>query len=84
MVLLGTEMEDATTIDMITDIGMTHPQTKTLVLGVNERPETILRYVEAGASGYILQNESLEDMVNKLKSGVSRKSDYLAFYSPPP
>ncbi|MBK8986528.1 MAG: response regulator transcription factor [Chloroflexi bacterium] len=74
VVILGTEMGNATAIDLLADISMTHPQAKTLVLGVDERPESILSYIEAGASGYILQNESIEDTVKKLQAAHQEKA----------
>ncbi len=74
VVLLGTNLEDATAFDMLDEMRMTHPQTKVLVLGVEDRPETIIRYVEAGAAGYILQNDSVEDMVQKLQAVQEEKA----------
>ena len=43
-------------------------------MGVDESPESILRYIEAGASGYILQNESVEEMVEKLQAAHEEKA----------
>jgi DNA-binding NarL/FixJ family response regulator len=37
-------------------------------MGIDEEPDLIIRYLEAGASGYILQNDSLEKMVDKLRA----------------
>lgn len=74
VVLLGTELEDTTAFDMIDEIRMTHPNTKVLVLGVDQRPEAIIRYVECGAAGYILQDESVEDMVQKLQAASEEKA----------
>lgn len=74
VVLMGSELEDAAALDMLDEIRMTHPQTKVLILGVDEQPDTIIQYVEAGAAGYILQNESVEDMVQKLKAAHEEKA----------
>ncbi len=74
VVLLGTELEDANAFDMLEEMRMTYPQTKVLVLGVDERPEQIIHYVEAGAAGYILQNESVEDMMHKLEAAEEEKA----------
>lgn len=72
--LVGTEFQDTTAFDLIDDIRMTHPQTKVVVLGINDDPDEIIRYIEAGASGYILQNESIEDMVQKLNALQEEKA----------
>lgn len=74
VVLLGSKLADASALDMLDKIRMTHPQTKVLVLGVDEQPDTIIRYVEAGASGYILQNESVEDVVKKVRAAHENKA----------
>jgi DNA-binding NarL/FixJ family response regulator len=74
VVLLGIEMENTSATVILDDIRMTHPQIKVLVMGVDESPESILRYIEAGASGYILQNESVEEMVEKLQAAHEEKA----------
>lgn len=74
VVLLGNNLKDASAFDMLNEIRMTHPQTKVLVLGVDDCPDVIIRYIEAGASGYILQNESVVDMVDKLHAAHEEKA----------
>lgn len=74
VVLVGCELEDATAYDLLDGIRMTHPQTKVIVLGIDDNPDVIIRYVEAGAAGYILQNESIEDMVQKVKAVQEEKA----------
>jgi len=74
VVLLGSELRDASAFELLDEIRMTHPQTKVLILGVDDRPAAIIDYVEAGAVGYILQNESVEDMVQKLQATQEEKA----------
>lgn len=74
VVLLGTELVDATAFDVLEDIRITHPQKKVLILGVEEKPDVIVRYVEAGAVGYILQSESIENMMQKLQATHEEKA----------
>lgn len=74
IVLLGTELNGAAAFDLIEEIRITHPETKVLVMGVDEKPELIIRYIEAGASGYILQEESLQDMVQKVQAAHNQKA----------
>ncbi|NIT57547.1 MAG: hypothetical protein GWN00_15355 [Aliifodinibius sp.] len=38
------------------------------------QPNVILQYIEAGASGYVLQNESVEDMMEKLHAAKEEKA----------
>lgn len=74
VVLLGTELEDATALEMMHEIRMTHPQTKVLVIGLDDNPDAILRHIEAGAAGYILQNESVVEMIEKLQAASEEKA----------
>ena len=74
VVLLGTDFDGENTVDLIDDIRVAYPQKKVLVLGVDDRPEMILQYIEAGASGYILQNESIEDVVQKLQAAAQEEA----------
>lgn len=74
VVLLGSELEDTTALDLLAEICMTHPQIKVLVLGLNDNPNAIIRYIEAGAAGYILQDESVVEMVQKLQAAHEEKA----------
>ncbi len=74
MVLLSPELADDCAFTVLEQIRTSHPQMKVLVMGIEDRVETILRYVEAGASGYVLHNDSVEDMVEKLKAAGEAKA----------
>jgi DNA-binding NarL/FixJ family response regulator len=74
VVLLATELKDATAFDILKEMHKTYPQIKVLILGVDEQPETIMRYVEAGADGYILQDDSTKVMVEKLQAAQGEKA----------
>lgn len=74
VVLMGTELEDASALDMMNEIRLTHPQLKVLIIGLDDNPDVILRHIEAGAAGYILQDESIIDMVEKLHAASEEKA----------
>jgi DNA-binding NarL/FixJ family response regulator len=42
--------------------------TKVLALGLTEEKKRVLRYVEAGAAGYVLKDDSLEDLVKTVRA----------------
>ncbi len=42
--------------------------TKVLILGLAESKEEVLHYVEAGATGYVLQDDSVDALLAKLRS----------------
>jgi len=74
VVLMGTELEDAPALDMMNEIRQTHPHLKVLIIGLADNPDVILRHIEAGAAGYILQDESIVDMVEKLHAASEEKA----------
>jgi two-component system NarL family response regulator len=42
--------------------------TKVLVLGLAEEADDVLKYIEAGAAGYILKDSSLQDLIETIRS----------------
>lgn len=74
LVLLSTELEGEDTLDILEEIRENYASIKVLVLGVSEQPGVIIKYIEAGAAGYVLQNESVEEMVEKLQAADEEKA----------
>ncbi len=66
LVLLGARLEDVDAFAVLEVLRSKHPAVKVFVMGIGSEPETILRYVEAGAVGYIMHHESTDDMLRKL------------------
>ncbi|MBK8901029.1 MAG: response regulator transcription factor [Anaerolineaceae bacterium] len=44
------------------------PKVRVLVTGVEEKPEIILNYIEAGASGYVLEAVDVEQLVESIRA----------------
>lgn len=74
VVLLGTELKDATALDLLGEVSLTHDDVKVLVMGLESDAEMIIRYIEAGATGYVLQSESMEDVVAKVTAARKQKA----------
>ncbi|MFZ0543933.1 MAG: response regulator transcription factor [Candidatus Promineifilaceae bacterium] len=74
LVLLSTELENEDTLHLLQHIRKNFPAVKVLVLGISEQPGIILKYIEAGATGYILQDESIEEMIAKLQAASEEKA----------
>lgn len=66
--LVSTGLPDHGGLYLISAIAKTSPATKVLALGLTEEKKRVLRYVEAGASGYILQDHSLADLVEIVRA----------------
>lgn len=67
-VLVNSTLQNESTLDLIRDIRDNYPQTRILVIGLSDIPEIILGYIEAGASGYILQHESITELMAKMRA----------------
>lgn len=74
LILLSTELGGETALKILQDIRKNNPDIKALILGVDEQPGVILKYIEAGAAGYILQDESVDMMVDKLQAANEEKA----------
>jgi DNA-binding NarL/FixJ family response regulator len=66
--LVSTRLPDHGGLRLTSAIAEIAPSTKVLALGLTEEKKRVLRYVEAGASGYILQDDSLEDLVEIVRA----------------
>jgi two-component system NarL family response regulator len=66
--LVSTRLPDHGGLRLTSAISEVSPATKVLALGLTEEKNRVLRYVEAGASGYILQDDSLEDLVEIVRA----------------
>lgn len=74
VVLLGESLADTSALDMLRKIRDARPEIKVLVFGVAEQIDKIVRYIEAGAAGYILQDESMDAVVTKLRAAQADKA----------
>lgn len=66
--LVSTSLPDHGGLRLTSAIIEISPATKVLALGLTEEKKRVLRYIEAGASGYILQEDSLEDLVQIVRA----------------
>ncbi|HSR53277.1 MAG TPA: response regulator transcription factor [Acidobacteriota bacterium] len=55
-------------VALVRSLKRRRPAAKVLISGVTREDETLLDFIEAGAVGYVLENEPFVQMVDKLKS----------------
>jgi DNA-binding NarL/FixJ family response regulator len=55
-------------LELIHTIMDVSPTTKVLALGLSDNPDDVLKYIEAGAAGYILKDSALNDMIEILRA----------------
>jgi DNA-binding NarL/FixJ family response regulator len=68
VVLVSTHLPDQGALKLTSAITEVEPDTKVLALGLSEEKKRILRYVEAGAAGYVLKDDSLDDLVSTVRA----------------
>lgn len=68
VVLVGSELPEAPAL--VQEITTEYPELKVLVAGIEEEARLILQFVEAGADGYLVREESAESMVQKVRAAV--------------
>ncbi len=71
--LISIRLPDAGAIKLTSAITEYAPATKVLVLGLADEKKQVLRYLEAGAAGYILKDDSLEDMIKTIRAAQENK-----------
>jgi DNA-binding NarL/FixJ family response regulator len=48
-------------------VSETYPDKKIIILGLTEHEGQVLKYIEAGADGYVLKNHTTEDLVRNIR-----------------
>lgn len=71
--LVSTRLANEGALELTSTIVKLAPATKVLALGLTEEKKRVLRYVEAGATGYILKDDSLEDMIKTVRAAQDGK-----------
>ncbi|MCB0016865.1 MAG: response regulator transcription factor [Anaerolineales bacterium] len=68
VVLLGSELRGVSALQILDELRQREQQTKVLILGLRHDPDLVISYIEKGAAGYVLQAESVEDIIAKIQA----------------
>lgn len=68
IVLVSTRLPENGAMRLLESLTTADPAIDVLVLGVTEKKERVLRFVEAGASGYVTKDSSVDDLVNTIQA----------------
>lgn len=71
--LVSTRLPESGALNLTSAITKLAPSTKVLALGLSEEKKRVLRYVEAGAAGYILKDDSLDDLIGTVRAAQEGK-----------
>ena len=74
LILVSANLEDNGALALTRKIAQEHPEIKVLVVGMPESKYVILQYVMAGASGYVLQNVSVDQLLQNIRAAEEDKA----------
>ena len=74
IVLVSTRLPEHGALTLTQSIAEHAPETKVLVLGLTEKKERVLNYVEAGAIGYVLKDASMDELVASIRAAQAGKA----------
>ena len=69
--LISTRLSDDQALQLIEALTETHPHVKSLALGLAESEAEVLQYVEAGACGYVLKDDSVDELLRNLRAAYN-------------
>ena len=68
VVLVSTHLPEDGALKLTGALAEAHPSVKVLVLGLAETKGQVLQYVEAGADGYVLKDDSVDDLLSHIRA----------------
>lgn len=78
VLLVTPRLGTASVLELIGDLHTAYPDLKILLIAAKDEAEVIVTYMEAGAAGYVLGDESIHSLVKKVRGAHQEK----AFVSP--
>jgi two-component system, NarL family, nitrate/nitrite response regulator NarL len=71
VILVGTELPNDVVHNLIQKVAGEHPEVKILVLGLPKSEKAILHYIEAGATGYVLKEDSVDKLLKTIRAAYN-------------
>lgn len=68
MILVCATLPDGGALSLTRNIRKSGTAVKVLVMGLPESEEAILQYIEAGADGYVLQDDSMHELLKNIRA----------------
>ena len=72
--LVSTRLPNQGALEFTKKIAKFSPSTKVLALGLSEDKEQVIRFIEAGASGFVLKNNSVDELINTIRAAKDKKA----------
>lgn len=68
VIVVSTSIAEASALEIARVSVAADPSVKTLVMGIPESEDVILRYIEAGAAGFVLKDDSVEGLLEIMRA----------------
>lgn len=68
VVLVSTDVGNSESMGLLRAIKEVAPAAKVLMLGLTESQDHVLPYIQAGAFGYVLADDSVEDLLDRIRT----------------
>jgi DNA-binding NarL/FixJ family response regulator len=74
VILVSPRLPENGALELTTIIAEHHPSVKVLAFGLAESKARVLEYVEAGADGYVARDDSVEDLLRRIRDAYRSKA----------
>ncbi len=74
LLLINANLRDGGSLQLLTEVQQQYPELKVIVIGLPNTEAVIMRYIEAGAIGYTLLEDSLDEMLMRIRAAFNEKA----------
>ena len=74
LLLANAHLYEESALQLIEEVKSVHPNLKVIVLGLADSEAVIMRYIEAGASGYTLLQDSLDELRLRIRATFNQEA----------
>lgn len=74
LLLVNAHLYEESALQLIEDVKQAYPNLKVIVLGLADSEAVIMRYIEAGASGYTLLQDPLEELRLRIQATFNQEA----------
>lgn len=74
LLLANAHLYEESALQLIEEVKSVHPNLKVIVLGLADSEAVIMRYIEAGASGYTLLHDSLDELRLRIRATFNQEA----------
>ena len=74
VLLVTPQLQRGNVLDLVEQARAAHPEVKILIVGAENEPEAIVTYLQAGAAGYVLGQESVHGLIKKVRAAHEDKA----------